>query len=181
MFKSISEYEDRIKLYKKSIQDHRAFFEEKGNNQDRHVLDDKNYKNAYQTWQLWQLRDLSDGATEETQSENPIKHEALDMIERIYGELSEMLADVGNYVPSMKNMETELKKDLSGINLEIKDSKKMYDTAFNKYKLSRNTSSAARILKIDSYDRNIEENFYIMYYLLSYGFLGFFIYKLIKL
>ena len=34
---------------------------------------------------------------------------------------------------------------------------------------------------MDTYDRNIEENFFIMYYLISYGVIGYFMYKLLKM
>ena len=182
MFKSITEYENKIKLYKKKIEDNIVFFEKKQEKQlsDGLLLDEENYKIAYER-ELWKLKDLNKTNQEDESSEDPIEHEALGMIERIYDDLDEMMMFTNDLEPTFKRYENNLKVDLSGTNFKIADSKSSYDKAFNKYKLGKNASSAAGILKIDSYDRNIEENFYIMYYLLSYGFLGFFIYKLIKL
>ena len=129
---------------------------------------------------LWVLKDLNRTAQEDPISENPVPHEALGMIERLYDNLDEMIIFMNSLGPKFKEYEKQLKMDLNNKNLNIENSKSGYDKAFNKYKMGKNSSSAAGILKIDSYDRNIEENFYIMYYLLSYWFLGFFIYKLIN-
>ncbi len=50
----------------------------------------------------------------------------------------------------------------------------------NKLNLKKSDNLASQLLKIDIYDRNIEDNIYIIYYLLSYGIMGYFIYKLLK-
>ena len=180
MFKRISEYEDKIKLYKKTIEDNINFFEKKKEFQETNGLPEQDYNTAFER-ELWVLKDLNRTAQEDPISENPVPHEALGMIERLYDNLDEMIIFMNSLGPKFKEYENQLKMDLNNKNLNIENSKSGYDKAFNKYKMGKNSSSAAGILKIDSYDRNIEENFYIMYYLLSYGFLGFFIYKLIKL
>jgi hypothetical protein len=51
--------------------------------------------------------------------------------------------------------------------------KKVYDN-------NKDKSDASYKFKLDVYDRNIEDNIFIIYYLLSYGILGLFIYKLLK-
>jgi len=51
--------------------------------------------------------------------------------------------------------------------------KKVYDN-------NKDKSDASHKFKLDVYDRNIEDNIFIIYYLLSYGILGLFIYKLLK-
>jgi hypothetical protein len=60
------------------------------------------------------------------------------------------------------------------------DRKDEFINATNKLNLKKSDNLASQLLKIDIYDRNIEDNIYIIYYLLSYGVMGFFIYKLLK-
>jgi len=114
-------------------------------------------------------------------NEVSIPHSQKKMIDDIYRQIAKMndMANVMATVP--KIMKSELQNSFKRTNLEIKEGRELYESTDANYKLGRNMSEATGILKIDSYDRNIEENFYIMYYLLSYGVLGFFIYKLLKL
>ena len=65
-------------------------------------------------------------------------------------------------------------------NEEFLDKKDKFTNAKNKLNFKKSDNLASGILKMDIYDRNIEDNIYIMYYLLSYGVMGFFIYKLLK-
>lgn len=110
-----------------------------------------------------------------------VPHSQKKMIDDIYRQLAKMndMANIMVTVPKM--MKSELQNSFKRTNLEITEGRELYESTDAKYKLGRNMNEATGILKIDSYDRNIEENFYIMYYLLSYGVLGFFIYKLLKL
>lgn len=110
-----------------------------------------------------------------------VPHSQKKMIDDIYRQIAKMndMANIMVTVPKM--MKSELQNSFKRTNLEITEGRELYESTDAKYKLGRNMSGATDILKIDSYDRNIEENFYIMYYLLSYGVLGFFIYKLLKL
>lgn len=85
------------------------------------------------------------------------------------------------FINQLLFIENKIKESLKNTNNDIKGDKDFYELADDNYELNNNINAATGILKIDSYDRNIEENFYIMYYLLSYGVLGFFIYKLLKL
>lgn len=85
------------------------------------------------------------------------------------------------FINQLVFIENKIKESLKNTNNDIKGDKDFYELADDNYELNNNINAATGILKIDSYDRNIEENFYIMYYLLSYGVLGFFIYKLLKL
>ena len=78
-------------------------------------------------------------------------------------------------------LEEQFSREISRTNEFLQFPKKAYKLATEKYNLKKNSNSSNKILKMDSYDKNIEENFFIMYYLLSYGILGFFIYKLLKL
>lgn len=78
-------------------------------------------------------------------------------------------------------MESTYKVNMKTNNYVLNIWKNSYDESNSSSTLQKNLNSATHILKIDSYDKNIEENFFIMYYLLSYGVIGFFIYKLLKL
>lgn len=96
-----------------------------------------------------------------------------------------------NAIKNIKNKANELNY-LSGIllELELESSEKtnnMFETEktklqrqLKKYESHKNKKSAHHKFKIDIYDRNIEDNIFIIYYLLSYGILGLFIYKLLK-
>jgi hypothetical protein len=78
-------------------------------------------------------------------------------------------------------LENKTSQDIASSAEFLKYPKREYKLANERYKFKKNLNSANKILKMDSYDKNIEENFFIMYYLLSYGVIGFFIYKLVKL
>jgi len=102
-------------------------------------------------------------------------------VEDIFDELNSMRFSGEFFIDQLRYIEHKIKESLKKTNNDIKVDKAVYELADDNYESNNNTNAATGILKIDSYDRNIEENFYIMYYLLSYGFLGFFIYKLLKL
>jgi len=110
-----------------------------------------------------------------------VPHNQKRLIDKIYRDLTKIQNRATIIEPTIKMMENDIQKSFKHTNLEINESKGLYEIADENYKNGKNVSTATNILKIDSYDRNIEENFYIMYYLLSYGVLGFFIYKLLKL
>ena len=102
-------------------------------------------------------------------------------IEEIKKELEEFNSPVKYISNHLQFIEFKIKESLRKKNDKVAKDRKKYELANENYTENNNISSATSILKIDSYDRNIEENFYIMYYLLSYGVLGFFIYKLLKM
>tara|TARA_B100001142_G_C14238445_1_gene618331 strand:+ start:685 stop:1224 length:540 start_codon:yes stop_codon:yes gene_type:complete len=85
---------------------------------------------------------------------------------------------INNY----RNLEA-IKGEFKDLNLHKNEifSKKnnKYKEKYKKYLNAVNKSSASHILKLDIYDRNVEDNIYIMYYLLSYGVIGMFIFKLL--
>ena len=74
----------------------------------------------------------------------------------------------------------EYKKHIVKKNDEFLNKKDEFINATNKLNLKKSGNLASKLLKIDTYDRNIEDNIYIIYYLLSYGVMGYFIYKLLK-
>jgi hypothetical protein len=102
-------------------------------------------------------------------------------VKGIHDELDKMKISSDGYSEQIDFIEHMIIQDHSSNNVNINSMAKAYDEVDERYKLGKNTSLARDILKFDSYDRNVEENFFIMYYLLSYGILGYFMYKLIKL
>ncbi len=105
----------------------------------------------------------------------------IDRVLNVHSELENMKTFADENNKYIEYIENEIIKDQFDNNIEIQDMFQGYNEVDERYKLGKNMSSARDILKIDSYDRNIEENFFIMYYLLSYGVVGYFMYKLIKL
>jgi hypothetical protein len=72
------------------------------------------------------------------------------------------------------------KEKIDTINTEFSNKKQNLDEKLMNYASEKNKKSASNIFKLDIYDRNIEDNLYIVYYFLSYGILGLFIYKILK-
>jgi hypothetical protein len=138
----------------------------------------KAYESRYGTIKLCDDYGCPAGNTDDNEK---FPHTQLSRIDAIYKDVAAIRNRCNLINPTIKMMETDIKNSFKNTNLEINESKNNYESADEKYELGKNLNSATGILKMDSYDRNIEENFYIMYYLLSYGVLGFFIYKLLKL
>ena len=139
------------------------------------------YHDPKNNWSTAYNGSYSDIKTAETSGGKNIPHNQKRSIDDIYRELIKIQNRANIIEPTIKYMEDDIQESFKHTNLEINESKGLYEIADENYKQGKNVSTATNILKIDSYDRNIEENFYIMYYLLSYGVLGFFIYKLLKL
>ena len=49
-----------------------------------------------------------------------------------------------------------------------------------KRQLIKSQKDGTQELKVNQYDLNIVDNMYVIYYFLSYGIIGLFIYKLLK-
>ena len=56
----------------------------------------------------------------------------------------------------------------------------MLDNKLGEYIINKDKISSSSVYKLDIYDKNIEDNLFIIYYFFSYGILGLFIYKLLK-
>lgn len=102
-------------------------------------------------------------------------------IDSVYKEIDKIREKTNGIDPTFEYIDKQIKLVFKNNIDSLKKFKSDYDTADRNFSMTHNLNSASQILKIDSYDRNIEENVFILYYLLSYGILGFFIYKLIKL
>ena len=176
--KEFTNLEQRADLFIKKLSEYQSFFEKKIKKQEEEGTEpeDKNnwwiaYNNRYGT-----LRPPPPPA-----GSPPNNHNYIGTVDNIYRDLASIKDRVNLMMPQIRYMEDQLKTSLKTTNLEIKENKELYESVDEKYRMNRNQNSAMSLLKIDSYDKNIEENFYIMYYLLSYGILGFFIYKLLKI
>ena len=163
-----------------------TFFERKIGNQEN-PLDKNDWNIAYRSQYNNDVGSSVANAGTETKiisgdnKEVSVPHSQKKMVDDIYRQIAKM-NDMANILTTLpKIMEGELQDSFKKTNLEINEGRELYENTDAKYKSGKNMSQATGILKIDSYDRNIEENFYIMYYLLSYGVLGFFIYKLLKM
>lgn len=100
------------------------------------------------------------------------------------GDLADFLRDdiIQSSLNNYRNLEI-IKGDFKDLTLHkneiFAEKNNKYKEKYKKYLNVINKSNASHILKLDIYDRNIEDNIYIMYYLLSYGVIGMFIFNLL--
>jgi K+/H+ antiporter YhaU regulatory subunit KhtT len=71
-------------------------------------------------------------------------------------------------------------KEINSKNASFADKKLDLDKKLGEYIINKDKSNSSSVYKLDIYDRNIEDNLFLIYYFLSYGILGLFIYKLLK-
>ncbi len=113
-----------------------------------------------------------------------IPEEKLDENINANSDLADFLRDdiIQTSLTNYRNLET-IKGDFKDLTLHkneiFAEKNNKYKEKYKKYLNLVNKSNASHILKLDIYDRNIEDNIYIMYYLLSYGVIGMFIFKLL--
>jgi hypothetical protein len=108
-------------------------------------------------------------------------HILLPYIDDTYKQIKTVKTTINTTIDLVNIVEDMIKRNFAINNNIIKVNKKKYENANSKYKSKIDLNSATQVLKIDTYDRNIEENFFIMYYLISYGVISYFMYKLLKL
>ena len=109
------------------------------------------------------------------------KNPHIDEIKKIYNEFEGYYENINKKTQNIKYLENILNKLFEEKNNILQQKERDYNITNQKYLINKNRKSATQILKLDTYDRNIEENIYIIYYLLSYGVIGFFIYKLLRM
>ena len=83
------------------------------------------------------------------------------------------------YQKTMADNLSEQKK-INRKNASFADKKLDLDKKIGEYIINKGKSNSSSVYKLDIYDRNIEDNLFLIYYFLSYGILGLFIYKLLK-
>lgn len=71
-------------------------------------------------------------------------------------------------------------KKINDKNLFFEENKLKLDKKLEEYNINKDKKNSSTVFKLDIYDRNIEDNLFLIYYFLSYGILGLFIYKLLK-
>ena len=141
------------------------------------VADDKVALRYAYTLPIKDLRAQQDEDGTELRSENKF----VDKVDEIITKITESEVSMNLMLDFPDILHENKMNDLYSLSFDINEPQSKYLAEKDKFLLQKNTQSATNILKIDSYDKNIEENVFIMYYLLSYGVLGFFIYKLLKL
>tara|TARA_B100000795_G_scaffold82696_1_gene59931 strand:+ start:1875 stop:2294 length:420 start_codon:yes stop_codon:yes gene_type:complete len=100
------------------------------------------------------------------------------------GEISNIFTEIENKVHELhgeiqtKNLEEQ--QDVSKNNITFNNITLKLDKKIKEYESNKSDENASSVFKLDIYDRNIEDNLYILYYFFSYGILGLFIYKIIK-
>ena len=108
-------------------------------------------------------------------------HQLVPYLDETYEEIKEVSKTINGGIDLVNYMEDMIKENYVVSNSKLDFYKDEYNKANSKYKSKIDVNSATKILKMDTYDRNIEENFFIMYYLISYGVIGYFMYKLLKM
>lgn len=81
---------------------------------------------------------------------------------------------------NLVNINFETNANAQKTNEEFKKKKFLFDEEKGKSNSLKNESSGTHILKENQYDINIVDNMYIIYYFLSYGIIGLFVYKILK-
>lgn len=101
-----------------------------------------------------------------------------------YKDLLDMLRENENNAISNYNnlVNLNFETDINGqkVNKEFEEKKTLFDKEKSKSILLKNDSSGTHVLKENQYDINIVDNMYIIYYFLSYGIIGLFVYKILK-
>lgn len=102
----------------------------------------------------------------------------------VHGELLDTLEDLEYEVDLKFNDLVQLNKDFEddnrNLNNVISGKNRTYSRERMKRQLIKSQKDGTQELKVNQYDLNIVDNMYVIYYFLSYGIIGLFIYKLLK-
>lgn len=94
--------------------------------------------------------------------------------------LSDIRKELNNiYKETMADNLSE-QKEIDKKNSSFEENKLELDKKLGEYIINKGKKNSSSVYKLDIYDRNIEDNLFLIYYFLSYGILGLFIYKLLK-
>lgn len=132
-----------------------------GNSPNTQKIEDK-FNNVLKEYYVYNSFDKT---KENEKWENELKELNTKVIDLYY--------EAGGLIKSSQDVVRQTNDTFGDTINDINDKKRNYDNHKDK-------SSASHKFKLDVYDRNIEDNIFIIYYLLSYGILGLFIYKLLK-
>ena len=102
----------------------------------------------------------------------------------VHGELLDTLEDLEYEVDLKFNDLVQLNNDFEDDNEKLNEVINEKNTKYSREKLKseliRSQKDGTQELKVNQYDINIIDNMYVIYYFLSYGIIGLFIYKLLK-
>ena len=94
--------------------------------------------------------------------------------------LTELETCVENKFDDAVNSYRIQKEENDRLNNVVKNSESQYSSAKNRKDNLQNQSAGTEELKRNVYDTGILDNMFVIYYFLSYGIIGTFIYKLLK-
>jgi hypothetical protein len=131
------------------------------------------------------LKSLKDKELEINHLENYYKDKKtyenlLSSDEQLQGEISDIKSEINDLyqLTLFENLIEQVK--IKQKNTIFEENKLKLDRKLKEYINKKDKKNSSSIYKLDIYDRNIEDNLFLIYYFLSYGILGLFIYKLLK-
>jgi hypothetical protein len=95
-------------------------------------------------------------------------------------DLLEIRIELNNMYGTAMYTVSEEQRQINEKNTTFEENKYELDTLLEDYIRKKDKTNSSSVYKLDIYDRNIEDNLFLIYYFLSYGILGLFIYKLLK-
>jgi hemerythrin-like domain-containing protein len=105
---------------------------------------------------------------------------ALSQDKPLQQELLKIRIDLNDMYGTAMYTVSEEQRKINEKNTAFEENKFELDTLLEDYISKKDKTNSSSVYKLDIYDRNIEDNLFLIYYFLSYGILGLFIYKLLK-
>ena len=131
------------------------------------------------------IKSLKDKEDEITNLENYYKdnktyENLLQTDKQLQGDLSNIKSEINDLYLSLLFENLIEQGKITQKNTVFEENKLKLDKKLQEYIINKDKKNSSTIFKLDIYDRNIEDNLFLIYYFLSYGILGLFIYKLLK-
>ena len=131
------------------------------------------------------IKSLKDKEDEITNLENYYKdnktyENLLQTDKQLQGDLSNIKSEINDLYLSLLFENLIEQGRITQKNTIFEENKLKLDEKLKEYIINKDKKNSSTIFKLDIYDRNIEDNLFLIYYFLSYGILGLFIYKLLK-
>lgn len=131
------------------------------------------------------IKSLKDKEDEITNLENYYKdnktyENLLQTDKQLHGDLSNIKSEINDLYLSLLFENLIEQGRITQKNTIFEENKLKLDEKLKEYIINKDKKNSSTIFKLDIYDRNIEDNLFLIYYFLSYGILGLFIYKLLK-
>jgi len=113
-------------------------------------------------------------------TDTPNYHSLLSEDSYIQKALSDIRKELNNIYQETMAENLSEQKEINKKNSSFEENKLELDKKLGEYIINKGKKNSSSVYKLDIYDRNIEDNLFLIYYFLSYGILGLFIYKLLK-